>query len=118
MIRLLPDTSTQTLSVIPRAYTVASDLTLNIVEDGTRKNETLNDLTSVVNGNFLDIDCAFSILSEDTSYSLEIKQGNTLLYRDKVYATVKTDTTISHTLNTSKYNNYDAETDEQQYTII
>jgi hypothetical protein len=118
MIRLLPSTGSQTLSIIPRAYTAASDLTLKIVEDGTKKNETLTSLTSTVNGNFLDIPCTFSILAEDTSYSIEVKQGSTLLYRDKVYATAKTDTTISHTLNTSEYNNYDADTQEQQYMII
>ena len=118
MIRLLPNTNSQTLSIIPRSYTAASDLTLRIVEDGTKKDETLTSLTSTVNGNFLDIPCAFSILSDDSVYSIEVKQGSTLLYRDKVYVTSKTDTTVSHTLNTSQYNNYDAETDEQQYMII
>ena len=100
MIRLLPNTNSQTLSIIPRAYTAASDLTLKIVEDGTKKNETLTSLTSTVNGNFLDIPCTFSILSDDSVYSIEVKQGSTLLYRDKVYVTSKTDTTVSHTLNT------------------
>lgn len=118
MIRLLPNTNSQTLSIIPRAYTAASDLTLKIVEDGTKKNETLTSLTSTVNGNFLDIPCTFSILSEESTYSIEVKQGSTLLYRDKVYVTSKTDTTVSHTLNTSQYNNYDGETEEQQYMII
>lgn len=118
MIRLLPNTNTQTLSIIPRQYIEASDLALVIKEDGTKKTETLTDLTSVVNGNFLDIDCIFSILSEESSYSIEVKQGDTLLYRDKVYCTSKTDTTVSHTLNTDKYNQYDAETEDQQYIII
>jgi len=118
MIRLLPNTNSQTLSIIPREYTEASDLELEIIEDGTRKTETLEALTSTINGNFLDIPCVFSILSEDSSYSIEIKQGDTLLYRDKVYATDKTDTTVSHTLNTSKYNNYDSDTAGQKYTII
>ena len=118
MIRLLPNTNSQTLSIIPRSYTAASDLTLKIVEDGTKKNETLTDLTSTVNGNFLDIPCTFSILSDDSVYSIEVKQDSTLLYRDKVYVTSKTDTTVSHTLNTGQYNNYDAETDEKQYMII
>ena len=52
------------------------------------------------------------------SYSIEVKQGTTLLYRDKVYCTSKTDTTISHTLNTSEYNNYDSDAAGQQYIII
>ena len=118
MIRLLPSTDSQTISIIPRQYTEASDLELVIKEDGTRKTETLEALTSIINGNFLDIDCTFSILSEDSAYSIEIKQGDTLLYRDKVYCTSKTDTTISHTLNTDKYNQHDSETEGQQYIII
>jgi len=118
MIRLLPSTGTQTISIIPREYIEASDLSLVIKEDGTRKTETLTGLTSVINTNFLDIDCAFSILSEDSAYSIEVKQGDTLLYRDKVYCTSKTDTTLSHTLNTDEYNNYDSETEGQQYIII
>lgn len=118
MIRLLPNTNAQTVSIIPREYTEASDLELVIREDGTRKLETLTALTSAINGNFLDIDCAFSVLSEDSTYSIEIKQGDTLLYRDKVYCTSKTDTTISHTLNTDGYNQHDSETEEQQYIII
>lgn len=118
MIRLLPNTNSQTLNIVPRAYTVASDLTLKIVEDGTKKNETLTGLSSSIDFNFLSIPCTFSILAEDSTYAIEIKQGTTLLYRDKVYATAKTDTTISHTLNTSKYNNFDSEATEQQYIII
>ncbi len=118
MIRLLPNTDAQTISIVPREYTEASDLELSIREDGTRKKELLTGLTSTTNGNFLDIECTFSILSEDSSYSIEIKQGDTLLYRDKVYCTSKTDTTISHTLNTDKYNQHDSETEEQQYIII
>lgn len=118
MIRLLPNTDSQTISIIPREYIEASDLELVIREDGTEKTESLEALTSVVNGNFLDIDCTFSILSEDSSYSIEVKQGETLLYRDKVYCTSKIDTTISHTLNTDEYNNYDSDASGQQYIII
>ena len=118
MIRLLPNTDSQTISIIPREYTEANDLELVIKEDGTEKTETLSSLTSVINGNFLDIDCTFSILSEDSSYSIEVKQGEVLLYRDKIYCTSKTDTTISHTLNTDEYNNYDSDEAGQQYIMI
>jgi hypothetical protein len=118
MIRLLPNTDPQILSIIPREYIEASDLELVIKEDGTKKNETLSELTSVINGNFLDIECTFSILTDESSYSIEIKQGSTLLYRDKIYCTSQIDDTISHTLNTGDYEQYDSETEEQQYIII
>jgi hypothetical protein len=118
MIKLLPNSSSQTLSIIPRQYIEASDLELVIKEDGTKKTETLTGLTSTINGNFLDIECTFSILSDDSSYSIEIKQSSTLLYRDKVYCTSQTSSTVSHTLNTNEYNNYDSEVAGQQYIII
>jgi len=121
MTTLLPNTNAQTISIIPRSYVVASDLTLAIKQDGTRKNETLTSLTSALssNGNFLDISCTFSILAEDGNYSFEIKQGSTLLYRGKAYATSQVDYTESHTLNSGKYDQYVGDdTDEQKYIII
>ena len=120
MTTLLPNTNAQTISVIPRSYIVASDLTLKIIEDGTRKNETLSSLTSALssNGNFLNISCTFSILAEDCNYSFEIKQGSTLLYRGKAYATTQVDYTEPHTLNTGKYDQYDTDASEQQYIVI
>jgi len=118
MIRLLPNTDPQTLSIIPREYIEASDLQLVIKEDGTKKNETLTDLTSIINGNFLDIECTFSILTDESSYSIELKQDSTLLYRDKIYCTSQTNDTVSHTLNTGDYEQFDSETEEQQYIII
>jgi len=118
MIKLLPSASSQTLSIIPRQYIEASDLQLVIKEDGTKKTQTLSNLTSVKSGNFLNIDCTFSILSDDSSYSIELKQGSTLLYRDEVYCTSQTSSIVSHTLNTNEYDPYDSETQEQQYIII
>ena len=79
MIRLSPTTSSQTVSIIPRVYTVASDLSMVVIEDGTRKTQTITGITSALsaNGNFLDMSIAFSILTAENSYSFELKQGNT-----------------------------------------
>ena len=121
MIRLSPTTNAQTISIIPRAYTVASDLSMVIVEDGTRKTQTINDITSSLssNGNFLEMSVAFSILTAENSYSYELKQGSTLLYRGKAYCTSQTDNTTSHTLNSNKYNEYTGtDTNDQKYIII
>ncbi len=120
MIRLLPNTESQTINIIPREYIIASDLSLSIREDGTGKSETLSELTSVVNGNYLDIDCTFSILSEDSSYFIELTQEDTLLYRDKVYCTSQIDESVSHTLNQGKYQPYagTGSDQDQQYIII
>ena len=121
MIRLSPTASSQSISIIPRVYTVASDLSMVIVEDGTRKTQTINDITSSLssNGNFLQMSIEFSILTAENSYSFELKQGNTLLYRGKAYCTSQTDNTTDHTLNSNKYNQYvGTDTDDQKYIII
>jgi hypothetical protein len=121
MITLSPTTDSQTISIIPRAYTVASNLSMVIVEDGTRKTQTINDITSSLstNGNFLQMSIAFTILTAENSYSFELKQGSTLLFRGKAYCTSQTDNTTDHTLNSNKYNQY-ADPDEvaQKYIIL
>ena len=121
MIRLSPTTNAQTISIIPRAYTVASDLSMVIKEDGTKKTQTINDITSSLstNGNFLQMSIAFTILTAENSYSFELKQGSTLLFRGKAYCTSQTDNTTDHTLNSNKYNQY-ADPDEvaQKYIIL
>jgi len=103
MIRLLPNTDPQTISIIPRRYIVADDISIAIIEDGTRRKQAVYDLTSELNGSFLDIDCAFNILSEETTYSMEVRQGEILLYRGKIYCTSQVDETIPHTLNLNEY---------------
>ena len=71
MIRLSPTTNAQTISIIPRAYTVASDLSMIIKEDG-EKTQTINDITSSLstNGNFLQMSIAFTILTAKTAIHL------------------------------------------------
>lgn len=121
MIRLSPTTNSQSISIIPRAYTVAANLSMVIVEDGTRKTQTINNITSSLssNGNFLQMSIAFTILTSESSYSFELKQGTTLLYRGKAYCTSQTDNTTDHTLNSNKYNEYvGTDTDDQKYIIL
>jgi len=121
MIRLSPTTSSQTISIIPRAYTVASDLSMVIIEDGTRKTQTITDITSSLSsdGNYLQMSVAFSILTAENSYSFELKKGSTLLYRGKGYCTSQTDNTTDHTLNSNKYDQYTGtDTDSQKYIVI
>ena len=49
----------------------------------------------------------------------QIKQGTTLIYRGKAYATSQVDYTTPHTLNENQYNQYADPTEvEQKYTII
>ena len=115
---LLPSSSEQTINIIPRSYVEASDLSLVIKQDGTNNSQTLSSLTSTIVGNYLSIPCTFTILSEGSLYSMEIKQSSTLLFRDKVYVTAQTDRTQKHTLNTSKYTEHSAVGTGTQYITV
>ena len=86
-----------------RESTSLEFITLVITEDGTRKSEVIASVPYTTNGNFLRLYCDFTILTEGNSYHFEVKQGTTLLYRDKIYCTSQTSKTVSHTLNTNKY---------------
>ena len=118
MIALLPVTSSQTIKIVPRSYKADSTVQLTITEDGTRKTQTLTGLTSTINGNFIDIPCSFTILSEGKIYLLELTRSNNLLFRTKAYCTAQTNRTIPHTLNTGKYTEHSAEAAGQKYITI
>jgi hypothetical protein len=98
MIRLLSSTDAQTIAVIPREFpTVAASFTnvsLTITEDGTNKSETITDIEATIpdsNSNFVYMDIAFSILSEENAYYLEFTKNGSLFYRDKAYVSSQTD---------------------------
>ena len=103
MIKLLPTSNAQTINFIPREYIAASNISLVVIEDGTRKAQTINNITTSKNKNFLTMSVAITILTVENSYHFEVKQGDTLLYRDKIYCTSQISKTVSHTLNTNEY---------------
>jgi hypothetical protein len=124
MIRLLPSTDAQTIAVIPREFPTAdvsfTDVSLTITEDGTNKSETITDIEATVpdsNSNFVYMDIAFSILSEESAYYLEFTRGGSLFYRDKAYVTSQIDDEVVHTINTDKYDQYVGE-GESEYIVL
>jgi len=119
MIKLLPTSNAQTINFIPREYIADSNISLVIIEDGTRKAQTINDVTTSRNKNFLTMSVAITILTVENSYHFEVKQGATLLYRDKIYCTSQTSKTVSHTLNNPKYTTFvGSDSASQKYIIV
>ena len=119
MIKLLPTSNAQTINFIPREYIVASNISLVVIEDGTRKAQTINNVTTSRNKNFLTMSVAITILTVENSYHFEVKQGATLLYRDKIYCTSQTSKTVSHTLNNPKYTTFvGSDSASQKYIIV
>lgn len=117
MIVLQPITTEQTISIVPRQYVEADDLKLVITQDGTKKSQTLTGLTSVIVGNYIEIDITSNILKEGNLYFVELTQGSTLLFRDKIYCTSQTSKDVVHTLNTDKYEEYQSSPSGQKYIM-
>lgn len=124
MIRLLPNSDVQTIAVIPREFPTAAaafdNISLTITEDGTNKSETITDIEATIpdsNSNFVYMDIAFSILSEENAYYLEFTKNGSLFYRDKAYVSSQTDDEIVHTLNTNKYDDYVGAGDDE-YIVL
>ena len=116
MIRLLPNTNEQVFNIVPRDIPLEgfpfNDISLVVVEDGTSKKETINDIVATLNGNFVSVSVTFSILTDENSYYLEFSKDNSLWFRDKAYVTSQTNDETIHTINTSKYNQYNSGEDE------
>jgi len=94
-------------------------ISLVVIEDGTRKTQTIDNITISRSGNFLTMSVEITIMTAENTYSLELKDGDDLLYRDKIYCTSQTSTTQSHTLNSSKYNQFIGnDSGTQKYIIV
>jgi len=123
MIRLLPDTESQIIAIVPREFPTQEanfdNVTLVITEDGTNISETITGIVAEVpndNSNYVYMDITFSILREGYGYYLEFTKGGELWFRDKAYATAQTNKTVKHTLNTNEYEEYSSTTSD--YIIL
>jgi len=128
MIRVIPTNDEQRVDIIPRRFIQSENLeestvVVTIIEEGTRKTETLTNLSSQKVGNFLRLLCGFTILTAENVYSIEVKSvtetTDILMYRDKLYCTSQQSINGEpHTLNQDKYSQFDGDTDTQKYIII
>ena len=123
MIKLLPNSSNQTISIVPREFpsvgNAFDNISLLIKEDGTGVIEELTDLEATVssdNSNYVNITISSTILREGYAYYLEFKKGGVLWFRDKAYITSQTDKAIKHTLNTDEYEQYSSTNED--YIIL
>ena len=120
MIKLLPNTSEQTITIVPRTFPTYGvdydDVQLVITEDGTNNSETITDLVASVSSeysNYVTLPITFSILNENNSYYLEFTRNGNLWFRDKAYVTSQTSKTVAHTLNTNKYTEFDTSSSDE-----
>ena len=116
MIVLLPNTSTQTISVMPRLSSFTSDVNVNIRRDGDGIEEDLLNVTTLANGNFTDISFSSTILKEGSTYFMEVTHGADLIYRDKIFSTSQVNYKIKHIVSQDIYEQYSV-TDDNTYIV-
>lgn len=101
MTILQKSTNAQTINFIPRSYTAGLTYTIKIVNETTNKEIFSSTSTSFVSNDYYYQYSSTFTLVEDTMYTLEIKQGSDLIYRDKVFCTNQT--VSSYSVNNSAY---------------
>ena len=102
MIHLTTSTDAQTVRVIPRSY--ATNVSLVLRDDSTNAEVTYN-LSATTDKNYLVLSQAFS-LTEGRFYDLTIKEGSSVIYKDKVFCTDQTvdqDTNSYYSVNDGEY---------------
>jgi hypothetical protein len=97
MIVLSTSTSNQTFNFIPRK---SQYNTMLITDEIQNETITVPIVSSAAYGYTNSITAAFT-LKEDRSYMLTLKQGNEIIYRDKIYCTDQS--VINYTINEGQY---------------
>ena len=76
MIILQPNTSNQTIYIMPRVdLSTAITLSIKLRRDGDAKSETITNAVVGSNGNFTTLDLSSTILSEGSTYFMEIDEA-------------------------------------------
>ena len=102
MIKLTTSTDAQTIKVITRSY--ATNVSLIFRDDSTNTSVTYTS-SATTNKNHLVISQALA-LKEGRFYDLTIKEGTSVIYKDKVFCTDQTvdqDTNNYYTVNQGEY---------------
>ena len=101
MIILEQSGSSQTFNFIPRSYTSGLTYTIKINDEKTNKEVFSQTTTSfTANDYYYQYSNTFTLV-QDTFYTLEIKQGSNLIYRDKIFCTNQT--ISSYSVNNNEY---------------
>jgi len=120
MIILSPSSEVKIIQVIPRNLNIEGNYTLTIKRDGDKATEEISNATIQSVSKFVEIAFSSTILTEDSTYSLEITNDGALWYRDKMYVTSRITTEIevsSHIIgNNTIYKSYNS-IDDNTYII-
>ena len=116
---LIPSTSSQEINIVPRDYTQGSNFTVILIEDGSGKKQTIEDVVGVVNGNHFKLTVAFTILILNSTYSIEVQSSDgSVIYKGKVFCSRRTNKAEKVSLNTGLYKEHTVSNLNQKYIIV
>lgn len=113
MIVLQKSNSNQTFSFIPRSYVSGTTYTIKIVNETTNKEVYSDTATTFIQEDYYYQHTDTFTLVEDTTYTLEIKAGNSLIYRDKIFCTNQT--ISSYSVNNTDYTQH---SDDNEFIVL
>ena len=118
MIILQPITTSQSISIMPRVdLSTAITLSIKLRRDGDAKSETITDAVVGSDSNFTTLSFSSSILSEGSTYFMEIEADDNLAYRDKIFCTSQNDYTVKHIISQDRYTQPTGEINDNTYII-
>lgn len=118
MIHLSTSATSQTLKIIPRSY--ASTINMILRDDSTNTSTTYSSISTTTDKNYLVIAQALSpVLVEGRFYDMTIKEGTTIIYKDKIFCTDQTvnqENNDYYSVNSGEYTTEDSY--DNDYIII
>jgi hypothetical protein len=81
---LTTSTSSQELTIIPRSY--ASTITIILRDESTNEVDTYSDVATTTSNGYLVFSNEYALV-ENRFYELTIKEGSSVIYKDKVFCT-------------------------------
>jgi hypothetical protein len=116
---LIPSEETQEILIIPRSYTALSGITVILIEDGSGKKQTIEDVVGQVVGNYVQLSVRFTILVLNSTYYMEVQDSlGSVIYKGKVFCTRRTNKATKPSLNTGLYTEHTVSNLNQKYIIV
>jgi len=114
MIHLTTTASAQTLKIIPRSY--ASTISMILRDDSTNTSTTYGSISTSTDKNYLVISQALSpVLVEGRFYDMTVKEGTSVIYKDKIFCTNQTINQANNSYYTVNSGEYTTPTGNDQY---
>ena len=114
---LLPSTSAQEISVLPRDPDTITGLSLVITDEASGVSETLTP-DAWRDGDLVILSVAYSILKEHRLYNIEVTAYGDLWWRGRARCTSQSDKTVKHKLNSVADSSTVVMDSDEDYEII